>query len=114
MNRGLITGRVFYANGRSASNIYVKITSVDFGNGSIQVIGDKQSQGNFTWRSPESTTDARGRFSIPFFWSGSEFAEDVTNITINIVAFNNPVGNSTASGRFQVSGYLFKDIQALL
>src|SRR5438105_661327 len=106
MNNGLVTGTIFYPSGKRASNVIVNLTSVLFGSGPIPISGTKHSEGGFSWRSTDATTDSNGRFTVPFFWSGAEFASDISTITINLVAFNNRNGATTASKKWSIRGYL--------
>jgi hypothetical protein len=112
MNRGLVRGLVFYADGKRASNIYIKIKRVDGDLGRIRIKGAPP------YGDAETRTDSNGKFVIPFLWEGSDFTEGLV-ITISLVAFNIIITSSnsdatTASGSLEVRGYLFKDIKNLL
>lgn len=115
MNRGIVSGRIFYPDGKPASNIYVKIAGVFGDNGRIQIKGITRSIGaGQTDSTAEGYSGADGRFSIPFIWSGAEFAEGLSVISIHLTALNKISGTSTVWGRIQVRGFLYKDLQNLL
>jgi hypothetical protein len=106
MNKGLVVGKVFTNKGNLKSGAEVLLHRVD---GGSQQLNDKRFSGS---------TDSKGQFSIPFEWSGTGFADDVSVITLLISASveHNLSSLSTAwtIGRTTTRGMLMRDVKGLM
>jgi|GEM_PF-3704629 len=87
---GLLTGQVWTLSGKAARSATVTVT---------RVTGDLER-----WRvlphgkQPSTTTDASGRFALPFQWMGSDLASGCQNIEVQMCAAVESVsirGNTT-------------------
>lgn len=108
MNKGLVVGTVLDGNGKAVDDAEVWLGRVTTGGGLLYIGG--QGKKYFS-------TDSKGKYGIPFPWSGADIGDVMNSLSLLVVAIKERRdGNTTfvRVGRVSVKGYLFKDINALL
>lgn len=95
---GLITGRVWTQNGRTADGATVRAT---------RLTGDLAP-----WRLlpepdfPSAKTDSSGRFGLPFQWMGSDFASGIQNIEMQLCASIDVQTATSRSTSYESRGFV--------
>lgn len=109
MNKGLIVGTVRKSNNETVSDAEVYIGRITTGGGLLYIGG--QEKAHFS-------TNSKGKYGIPFPWSGAQIGDVMTSLSILVVALKeHSLGHNhtyVQVGRTTVKGYLVKDINALL
>lgn len=108
MNKGLVVGTVLDSDGKAVGDAEVCIGRVTTGGGLLYIGGQEKKM---------FSTDSKGKYGIPFPWSGADIGDVMNSLSLMMVAFKERrEGNTTfvRVGRNSVKGYLFKDINALL
>lgn len=84
-NPGLLLGRVYsVGGGATAPNVQVAITSV-WGQGDVGIAyAGGAGERKYIW----GKTDSKGEFAIPFAWSPTSVADNLTHGWIDVVALN--------------------------
>jgi hypothetical protein len=107
VNRGVVVGKVFDAQGRPAKSAYVAIYQVTGNSGRALLEIEKF----------DARADSKGSFKVPFLWKPTDWASDLSTVYIRTVAYTEEgdllrdgSSRQTANIAQWIKGYVVRDI----